>query len=224
MSRPRVVRGKFPRLALWTLVATGLLVACSPGARAHPVSFVGSTVVWTSNQPQQSRLHLNFTSQPWLAFGMTYDRIDQPEGTANIAYPQVNVLAQRWNLSEAQANIYFTGGLGYGDFRNRTRLAGEVSLTLDYETRSEFVMLMAERVHLLESRDFDHVMLKTGLAPYLADYGELQNWLMLEIDWRPYQEEPWMVTPLFRFFYRNVLWELGSSLRGDWMLNLMVHF
>ena len=36
--------------------------------------------------------------------------------------------------------------------------------------------------------------------------------------------EKLMLTPLLRFFYHNVLWEIGSSTRGDWMLNLMVHY
>ena len=34
----------------------------------------------------------------------------------------------------------------------------------------------------------------------------------------------WTVTPLLRFFYKNVLWEIGSSLKSDFYLTLMVHY
>lgn len=34
----------------------------------------------------------------------------------------------------------------------------------------------------------------------------------------------WKITPLLRFFYKNVLWEIGSSLQNDFYLTLMVHY
>lgn len=33
----------------------------------------------------------------------------------------------------------------------------------------------------------------------------------------------WKITPLLRFFYKNVLWEIGSSLQSDFYLTLMLH-
>jgi hypothetical protein len=29
---------------------------------------------------------------------------------------------------------------------------------------------------------------------------------------------------MVRFFYHNILWEMGASVKGSWMLNLMVHY
>lgn len=34
----------------------------------------------------------------------------------------------------------------------------------------------------------------------------------------------WKITPLLRFFYKNVLWEIGSSLKSDFYLTLMIHY
>lgn len=34
----------------------------------------------------------------------------------------------------------------------------------------------------------------------------------------------WKITPLLRFFYKNVLWEIGSSFQSDFYLTLMVHY
>ncbi|MDE0151477.1 MAG: hypothetical protein OXK80_03125 [Bdellovibrionales bacterium] len=34
----------------------------------------------------------------------------------------------------------------------------------------------------------------------------------------------WKITPLLRFFYKNVLWEIGSSLQSDFYLTLMLHY
>ena len=32
------------------------------------------------------------------------------------------------------------------------------------------------------------------------------------------------ITPLLRFFYKNILWEMGSNLQSDFYLTLMVHY
>jgi len=34
----------------------------------------------------------------------------------------------------------------------------------------------------------------------------------------------WKITPLLRFFYKNVLWEIGSSLKSDFYITLMIHY
>lgn len=205
-------------------VALALVLLSTP-ARAHLVSSKDSTVVWSTQRPQEGRLHFNRSLRSWLAVGASHDRIEQPEGTAQLAYGQANFLVRRWNRPGSQANLYATGGLGAGRLDDGTRLAWQGSLTADWETRDEFLMVMAEHVRLQGARSFNHLMARAGLAPYRAEYDELQAWLMVDAEWRPYfRSERFMVTPLLRFFYRNVLWEMGSSLRGSWMLNLMVHF
>jgi hypothetical protein len=48
--------------------------------------------------------------------------------------------------------------------------------------------------------------------------------VMLQGMYTPDVDRKVMLTPLLRFFYHNVLWEMGSSTRGEWMLNFMVHY
>jgi hypothetical protein len=47
---------------------------------------------------------------------------------------------------------------------------------------------------------------------------------MLQGMYMPKVDRTLTITPLVRFFYQNILWEMGSSTRGEWMLNLMVHY
>jgi hypothetical protein len=65
---------------------------------------------------------------------------------------------------------------------------------------------------------------RVGFSPKMADFKDLQTWVMLQGMYTPDVDRKVMLTPLLRFFYHNVLWEMGSSTRGEWMLNFMVHY
>jgi hypothetical protein len=64
---------------------------------------------------------------------------------------------------------------------------------------------------------------RVGFSPFKADFNSLQSWAMLQLWSDPVTSQELKVTPLLRFFYQNVLWEMGASTKGDMMLNLMVH-
>ena len=85
---------------------------------------------------------------------------------------------------------------------------------------------------------------RLGMAPYVGGMDELQTWLIVQLDARPpyyYRSEAepldlvaarsyalppnlLEVTPLMRFFYKNVLWEMGASIRGQFFTSLMLHY
>jgi hypothetical protein len=89
----------------------------------------------------------------------------------------------------------------------------------DWETRvlySSFKHYQFQNVAMTQAR--------LGFSPRTAPFEDLQTWFMVQaMVIRDIRDEV-LVTPMLRFFYHNVLWELGSSTRGDWMLNLMVHY
>jgi hypothetical protein len=62
------------------------------------------------------------------------------------------------------------------------------------------------------------------VAPYKAEIDQLATWIMLQGQFHPALSREWALTPLVRLFYRNVLLGGGASVKGDWMVNFMVHF
>ena len=88
----------------------------------------------------------------------------------------------------------------------------------DWETRNLYVA-----GKYLQFHDTFFSQVRFGISPRKASFEELQTWFMLQgMVVRDIQDTV-MITPMLRFFYHNVLLEMGSSTRGDWMLNLMIH-
>jgi hypothetical protein len=92
-----------------------------------------------------------------------------------------NLLAKRWNLPGAQANVFLWGGLGRAtgsDFSGSTQ-ARNAGLQLDYETRRVYSAL---RLDLHESDHYSHRIdtLQLGFAPYEHDYDTLATWFLVQ--------------------------------------------
>jgi len=52
---------------------------------------------------------------------------------------------------------------------------------------------------------------KVGVAPYTANYDELNTWLMVQFEHYPNTNHEFVVTPLIRLFKDNYLGEIGYS-------------
>ena len=63
-----------------------------------------------------------------------------------------------------------------------------------------------------------------GFAPYVAGMDTLQTWFVTQFDYYKQQNKNLVIIPKFRFFYKNVLWELGSPITGGMFLTLMLHY
>lgn len=80
-------------------------------AFAHPVSYKGAIGVMTWNQPFLSDYWLTYSLLPNAAIAARSMRMEMPEGTYLVYFPQVDFLAKRWNNPNSQANIYTYGGI-----------------------------------------------------------------------------------------------------------------
>ena len=85
----------------------------------------------------------------------------------------------------------------------------------DWETRRWFVSYKARA---FEAGDLDAGVMqaaRVGVAPYVAGFGDLHSWIMVEVDHRPDSDDPVGVTPLVRFFKGPALLEVGWSVTDD---------
>lgn len=193
-------------------------------AHAHPVPYQGAVGVMTWNQPFLSDHWITYSLHHRVAIAARAMRMEMPDGQALAYFPQVNLLLQRWNGENTQANIYAYGGYGGASFQDNTGWSGSYGVEADAESRSWFVLGKIETMWSNRVSPFRFYQGRVGLAPYEAEFNELASWFMVQFQYQPSMGEKYVITPLARMFYRNILWEVGVSIRGDWMLNLMFHF
>lgn len=186
---------------------------------AHPTSYGGALSLMSMNTSHKRMNTIHYSPNHWSSIGVTSVSNDR----ADIYYPRVGLLAKRWNGDDYQANIYLTGGYGKANFKDQ-RLNEDVynaAIQADWEDREYFI---EGKYNRLESDNYldDMYSLRVGYAPYIAEYDELNIWFMLQHMNHPRDVNKHMTIPMVRMFYKNVLWELGASTDGAFMINFAI--
>lgn len=185
------------------------------------------------NESTNKSRHMMFTysHRYYLATASHYSKINIEREDVNfeMAGLGVNALLKRWNRPTSQGNFYvslaqgreFTDGL-------KERNVTKADIDLDWEDRRYYVAAGYTRFFresdsrsLMGIKDIQLKKFRLGFAPYLGEFTELNTWFIVEA--MQTNNQTIEVTPMLRFYYRNVLWEVGSSLRGSWMFNFMIH-
>lgn len=196
----------------------------SLSALAHPVIYQDGWVASHMSMADMSDTNLSYSLTAKNAIGFNYFRLtDAAQHDSEFELFKFNHLLKRFNGADSQSNIYLHSGLGRVESAiERDRLAWMGGVEVDWETRKYYTSV--KYLHLGSSReDTGIVMGRVGISPLMADFQDLQAWAMVQVWHDPVTSREAKITPLLRFFYHNVLWEMGSSLKGDMMLNLMIH-
>ncbi len=193
-------------------------------AHAHPVPYQDAIGVMTWNQPLLSDDWITYSFRHDAAIAARHMRVDMPEGRMHFYSPQLNYLAKRWNLPDAQVNFYVYGGYGAMNYLSQNVGAGLAGFEADAEDRRLYASIKYEKMWESTKTNFYHASARVGAAPYAAEFNEIAAWFMLQYDYHPQLSKKFELTPLVRLFYRSVLVEVGVSTQADWMLNFMFHF
>jgi hypothetical protein len=168
------------------LIALGSAFALAGSMRvmAKPIAFAGGyTVMAEYGAGTMEELQFFYAPRYDFSFGGGYLKLnsDETPETDNITYARLNYLAHRWNLDDAQANIFVWGGLGSatGNTFSGTVLAENAGAQADYETRRIYASL---KIDWQGSSEFSHRIdtLQLGLAPYKHEYGGVATWLLVQ--------------------------------------------
>lgn len=202
-----------------------LLLLISGNALAHPVAFKGAWSFMAFNQPDMLDWQLLYSFHRKFSLGVDYFR-DTMEGQPRyFLIPRVSWLVNRWYGADSQGNIYVYGGIGAAKKSGADSLAAEGAIEADYETREIY---FSGKALVVAANGFDTLtmyQLRAGFAPYVGEFEDLHTWLILQGQYFPNAvDERLRVGPVMRFFYNNVLWELGVTTQGSWNFNFMVHF
>lgn len=203
-----------------------LTVTLTNVAFGHPVIFENGVVVSSSNMESYSDNQILYSfSNKWAA-GVNHWRFSKDDKNTEMGLARLNHLLWRKNGEDYQSNIYLLSGVGVADseFQKRdTREAYMAGAEIDWETRNLFVALKHYQFSSPAVTDIGMSQARVGFSPKETPFDQLQTWFMVQAMYTPDIDKSVTITPMLRFFYHNVLWEIGSSTRGEWMLNLMVH-
>ena len=205
-------------IPLLYLVLTSLTVS------AHPVSYKDALGIMSYNSTQMNEILLTYSLNYNYAIGHTYIR----EKNSEFYIPRFNWLAKRWNNEDSQGNLYLSAGSGVEKYNNTTSNVRLVEVVADWESRKYYTYL--EHLYMLrdnkdnplwQQRDDNHTKLRLGFAPFLADYNDLNIWLITQ--WTQHNTENIEATQFMRFYMKNVLWEVGADFNGGFAFNFMIH-
>jgi hypothetical protein len=144
----------------------------------------------------------------------------------NMAEAEVAHRLARWNLPEAQANIYLQGGIGSAgsNFFAGRQTVGLIGVQLDYETRRVYSAL---KWHGSYAKDFDYTRssLSGGFSFYKTEYDEWQPWLILEATRVGGDaKDPTEYTPYLRLIHKTLFIEAGVPFKSGKSEGLKLNF
>ncbi|MEY2489826.1 MAG: hypothetical protein QOC70_1768 [Verrucomicrobiota bacterium] len=204
----------------FSLVLTSIVALPAP---AKPLSYVGGTMVMQENDETGNTLSVDYTFDPHFALGL-YAKRDIGGKEFYTIGPQLNTLIKRWNLPDGQGNIFSMTGVGTARRGSNSQPAAWVALLADYETRRVFFSYEPRLMYAGEIETSFWHRAHAGFAPYLANYEQLNTWLLLRVDHHPAKNDHFVVTPMVRFFYKTIWLEAGYSSNNHVMVNWTVQF
>jgi len=211
-------------------VALTALCACPVvSTMSKPIAFAdGTTIMAEYGAGTMEEAQAFYAPYYWLSLGAGYLYLDSDvtSRTRNIQDLRANYLLHRWNLDDAQANVFVWGGLGTAtgsDFHG-TVLDREVGFQADYETRRIYASWVTD---LHESPAYSDRIdtLQLGFAPYAHDYQDLATWLVLQArDYSGGIHDGVEYALLVRLFKGGAWVEAGVTQNGKPQIMMMFNF
>jgi hypothetical protein len=198
-------------------------------AWAKPIAFAnGTTIMAEYGAGTMREVQAFYAPRYFLSTGLGHIALnsDVDGRSRDITYARLNYLVKRWNLEDAQANIFTWGGAGSATTGEDTRgrFAWNAGIQLDYETRRIYTSLKSD---YYDASAISHRIdtLQLGVAPYKHDYATLATWFVVQA--RQYTGEIHSGTEwafLLRLFKRGAWIEAGPTTDGKVQAMFMFNF
>lgn len=205
--------------------STGVLTAAA--AVAAPMGFEDSWMVMGEQSPSWRELWANYALTPRDAVGggLLTMRSDDRQRTRRFTELTYTHLLKRWNLPNAQANVWLLGGAGSlsGNDFSGGRFAIAPGVQLDYETRRVYVALNA-RLYRAKQVNHDFASLRVGFSFYETEYDETQPWFVLEARRMRGLSDEIEWTPQLRLINKSFFIDAGVNLQRQGRVSFMYIF
>jgi hypothetical protein len=212
------------------LAKIGLGALCSLvslSALCGPMGFKDSWMTMGDVSPNWQEIFVNyaFTARDALGASKLSMRSDDGTKTRQVTEATYTKLAKRWNMPEAQANIWFIGGIGNitGNDFSGSRTMASPGIQVDYETTRVYVSATA-RLYRAEGLNHDFASARAGFSFFEVDYDQTQPWFILEVRRMRGLTDKTEVTPMLRLIHNRYFVELGVSNASQARMNFMYIF
>lgn len=210
------------------LPALLLAGAVSPPALCAPMGFKDSWMSMGDFGANWREVYANYAVTPQDAFGIanTWMRSDDKQNTLDLTDFTYTRLVQRWNTSDAQANLWFVTGVG--EAQSHGQAVGEHLMLspgaqFDYETRRVYFAATA-RLYRASGIDHDYGSIRGGFSFYETEYDETQPWFVLEARRMHDLSDKTEVTPMLRLVNKGLFVEAGINNSRQPRFNFMYIF
>jgi hypothetical protein len=214
-----------PRLKTLAVGVLGLWLSTS--AFCAPMGFKDSWMAMGDFSPNWQEAFANYALTPRDAVGVSAltMRSDDETRTRRLSEATYTRLLQRWNLPEAQANVWFLGGVGTvtgNDFAEAKTMVTP-GIQVDYETTRVYAALTA-RLYRAEGISHDFASVRVGFSFYEVDYDQTQPWFILEARRMNDLSDKTEITPMLRLIHNRYFVELGVNNASQVRANFMYIF
>ena len=207
----------------------GLAVVVFTSAPAKPIAFAdGTTVMAEYGAGTMRELQIFYAPSYQYSVGAGHvDLVSDRTGEQDhVVYARLNYLLHRWNLEDAQGNLFAWGGIGAasGNRFSGARATGNAGFQADYETRRIYASLKSD---LQRSDEFSHRIdtLQLGVAPYRHEYSGVATWLVFQArDYTGHLHSGVETAGLIRLFKGGAWVEAGITNAGKLQAMAMFNF
>lgn len=187
-----------------------LWLMASNSHAAALMGFEDSTMLMSEANRYSQEFMVNYSPTVGHAFGVEVMRMS-PRDDASTTMTGVNYtgLLKRWNLPNAQANVWFSGALGEAQGA-ADGLAYSPSLQFDYETTRVYFLAKSRWIRAPGMKN-DTAAIQAGVSFFETGFDETQPWFVVEAktirDFSPSLQ----ITPAIRLINKNFFFELGVT-------------
>jgi hypothetical protein len=212
---------------LWVIA---LILLSSHLALAAPMGFEGSTMTMGDFNQNWREIGFNYAITSRDALGLTHleFRSDDHKDKREVDTLNYTRLLSRWNLTDAQSNLWLFMGLGEirGSIDNQnidSKVIASPGFQFDYETRRIY-FATTHKFYRASNLNHDTTSIRAGFSFYEADYDQTQPWFILETRYTNQISDKIQVMPMLRLINKNIFVEGGVNNSGQPRLNLMYTF
>jgi len=199
-------------------------------AFAAPMGFKGSVMTMGDFNQNWREVGFNYAITSRDALGLTHLEFRSDDHKEKREADTLNYtrLLSRWNLTDAQSNLWLFMGLGEirGSIDNQnidSKVIASPGFQFDYETRRVY-FATTHKLYRASNLNHDTTSIRAGFSFYEADYDQTQPWFILETKYTNQISDKIEVIPMLRLINKNIFVEGGVNNSGQPRLNLMYTF
>jgi len=215
------------RLHLAKICLGAICALFSLSALCGPMGFKDSWMLMGDASSNFQEVFVNYAFTPRDAAGASALSMRSDSGlkTRQLTEATYTRLAKRWNMPEAQANIWFIGGVGNitGNDFSGSRTMSSPGVQVDYETTRVYASATS-RLYRAQGLNHDFASARAGFSFFEVDYDQTQPWLILEVRRMQGLTDKTEVTPMLRLIHNRYFVELGVNNASQARINFMYIF